>query len=536
MPTLYGAGAYTGSNPIGGGAGYQSEYSEGLAHFIVESWAELRSAAKEAKSDQEVWVPTTLTMPSGDDHPTFNPGVILASNLSGKLRNPYTVGGTGNYMSPILYASSNCVISGLILEGPGCFASTSDSRTNAAIRCVNGAKRVEVENCELVNFYQGGVYIYGGAPSPWNDDSSTGRHWIHHCRIHGMQRHGFGYGVQLEGGGSALIEACDFYDCRHFICGGYSNSYEIRYCTIDDSWYRSMGTGAPTGNTQLDAHGHGDTTAGYAGYHILIHHNILSANNTMYPPGKGSIGIRGIPRYECRVYNNWTKKTYKSGLHTETVNNPGGLAYLAGPAGGSWGGDTDLAKHNMYVYDNWYGAEPPPGDDQPEPPIEVNTPDIQVVSLVAPEVAVGDTYTVTATVENKGTGAGSADIEIGYISGATKRPLVTLPVDLEAGESAEVVRQAEATTAGDWTFYCGDLRAVLKVVVPPPPAPKFELSTVSASVIENSVSILAIVKNTGNADGTAFARLGDSARSVAIPAGGEVQVVFGLGVVSVAPA
>ena len=367
----YGAGAYTGSNPIGGDDGYVSPhgYSQATADYVVNTWAQFKSACGSATSGDVIWVPSgvTLTMASGDDHPTLKSGVVLASNrgqngaAGGKLKNPYIVGGTGNYMSPIVYASSNCVISGLTFEGPGCFASTTDSRTNAAIRCVAGSRRVEVENCEISNFYQGGVYISGGAPTPWNSDTSTGRHWIHHCRIHGMQRHGFGYGVQLESGGSALIEGCDFYDCRHFICGGYTNSYEIRYCTIADSWYRSMGTGAPTGNTQLDAHGHGDTTAGYAGYYMWMHHNTLSANNTIYPPGKGNIGIRGIPRYECRVYNNWTKKTYKSGgPYTETVNNPGGLAYLAGPEGGSWGTDTNLAKHNMYVYDNWYGTTAPP--------------------------------------------------------------------------------------------------------------------------------------------------------------------------------
>jgi hypothetical protein len=366
---LYGAGAYTGSNPIGGGPGYKSEYREGLAHYLVESWAELKSAVKEAGADKLVWVPNglTLKMASGDDHPTLKPGAILAScrGVNGaagaRLKNPYIVGGSGNYMSPIIFASSNSVLSGLTLEGPGCFASTSDSRTNAAIRCVNGAKRVEVAGCELVNFFQGGVYIYGGAPSPWNSDGDTGRHWIHHCKIHGMQRHGFGYGVQLEGGGSALIEACDFYDCRHFICGGFSNSYEIRYCVIGDSWYKNMGTGAPTGNTQLDAHGSGPSVAS-GGDYIWIHHNTLSANNTMYKAGKESIGIRGMPHHECLVHHNWSKKTYLTGLHSELKSYSNHLACLSQSGGGAVSGLV-FTDYNMRVYDNYYGAAAPPGED-----------------------------------------------------------------------------------------------------------------------------------------------------------------------------
>lgn len=366
---LYGAGAYAGSNPIGGGNGYVSEYREGLAHYIVDSWAELKSAVKEAGSDKLVWVPDglTLAMASGDDHPTLKPGAILASNrgvngaTGAKLKNPYTVGGSGNYMSPILYASSNSVVSTLTLEGPGCFASTDDPRTNAAIRCVSGAKRVEVAGCEIKNFFQGGVYIYGGAPSPWNSYGDSGRHWIHHCKIHGMQRHGFGYGVQLEGGGSALIEACDFYDCRHFICGGFTNSYEIRYCVIGDSWYKNLGTGAPTGNTQLDAHGSGPNVAS-GGDYIRIHHNTLSANNTMYRAGKESIGIRGKPIHECLVYNNWSKKTYLTGLHSETISASNHLACLSQSGGGAVSGLV-MPNYNMRVTDNWYGAAAPPGED-----------------------------------------------------------------------------------------------------------------------------------------------------------------------------
>jgi hypothetical protein len=372
MAALYGAGAYTGSNPIGGGSGYVSDhgFSLGTADYVVETWAEFKSACGSATSGKVIWVPAglTLTMASGFDYAVIPAGVAVASNrgaggaLGAKLKQPYAVGGTGHYMSPIIWPNSNCIISGLVLEGPGCFAAPDESKTNAAIRCVASSKRVEIENCELYNFYQGGLYLYGGRPSPWNLDSSVGRHWLHHCKVHGMQRHGFGYGVQVEGGSSVLAECCDFYACRHFIAGGNTgNCYEIRYCTIADSWYRSLGTGPITGNTQLDAHANSGSPAGM---YTWIHHNTLSNNSTLYPPGKESIGIRGIPSVECLVYNNWTKKTYLKGLHSETLSYSNHLACSSYEDGGAISG-ANMNTRKLWVYDNWYGLDNP--DDSHAP-------------------------------------------------------------------------------------------------------------------------------------------------------------------------
>ncbi len=396
---LYGAGAYSGSNPIGGGNGYVSShgYTQATADYVVTTWSAFKTAVAAATSGKVIWIPSgvTLVMNSGDDHPRLNTGVVVASNrgqngaVGGKIKNPYTVGGVGNYMSPCFYPRSNCVISGLTFEGPGCFAGTNDPRTNAALR-LDSTKRVEIENCEITNFFQGGIYCYGGKPSPWNSDTSTGRNWVHHCKIHGIQRHGFGYGLQVESEASALIECCDFYDCRHFIAltqtqagNGTGNCYEIRYCTINDSWYRSGGTGAPTGNTQLDAHGFGTSTSGYAGDYIWIHHNTLSANNTMYREGKENIGIRGKPRNECRVYNNWTKKTYKSGgPYSETQSMSNHLACTSAAGGGAV--SVNMNTYHLWVYDNWYGTVAPPGetDDTTTAPIAEFTAD--VTSGVAP--------------------------------------------------------------------------------------------------------------------------------------------------------
>jgi hypothetical protein len=365
--------------PIGGDDGYRQHYVQSDARYVVDTWAEFKLACSSAISGQLIWVPgeITLTMPSADDHPTAKAGVIVASDrglngsAGGRLYNPHTAGGEGNYMSPLFFASSNCIVSGLVLEGPGSFCKDTVSKTNAAIRIASGAKRVEVENCEIKNFFQGGVYMYGGRPSKWNDDSSAGRHWIHHCKIHGIQRHGFGYGCQIEGGASVLVECCDMFDCRHFVAGGYTdNCYEIRYSTIGDSWYKSYYedpvNGVNLGNTQLDAHGSGPNVAN-GGDYMWMHHNTLSANNTVYKPGQPSIGIRGKPEHECRIYNNWSQMDYLTGgPHTETVSKDDHLACLSQSGGGAISGLL-FASYNMHVYDNWYGLEPPPGDTTPEP-------------------------------------------------------------------------------------------------------------------------------------------------------------------------
>jgi hypothetical protein len=534
----YGTLAYTGTNPIGGGEGYVSQYDESHAHEAAESWTDLKKLAKEMGYQKEIWIPNNLVMHFGDDHPTFNPGVILASNRGvngapgAKLKNPFTVGGSGNYMSPIAYFSPNCVLSGLVLEGPGSFAATTDSRTNAAVRMTSGGHRVEIENCELLNFFQGGVYIPGGCPTPWNSDALDGRHWIHHSTIHGMQRHGFGYGVQVESGGSFLLEACIAYDCRHLVCAsqtagaGFGNCYELRFNIFGEAWYRYYGTGALHNNHQIDCHGFGASSAGSAGGYLWIHHNDFAANNTY--DNAPNVAVRGIPHFECRVWANRTRKLHdgKSGVFDETSLNQSFT--LRGSDGGDWNGSNDLAKYKMFVTDNQYGEWTVP--EPPEPPIEVNTPDIQVVSLEADEVIVGERYEVKATVTNAGNGAGEADITIGFVSGDKKFPLKTETVSLEPGASAIVLQSAIASTVGEWTFYCDAFTVVLRVVEPPPPVAILALTEVSATVIENSVSVSATVNNTGNAPGTATVTIEGGTYTVEVAAGESKPVEFTLGV------
>ncbi len=354
--SAYGAGAYTGSNPIGGGNGYVSRhgFSQAGAKYVVRDASQLRTALASATSGQVIWIPDgvviTVSVSNAAGMGTLKPGAVLASNrgqngaAGGKIKN--TANGV-SYMNPIVMASSNSIISGLRFEGPGGMCGTSGPN-NAAIRGVNGARRIEVENCEIGYFYTGGIYFYGGGMT-WNDDGSNGRHWVHHCYIHHIQRWGYGYGVSQEGACSFLVEACHFGPCRHQIMAqANSTGMEVRYCEFEDAVFA-----ASESSHQVDSHGGNASTSTTACRHISVHHNTFSANNMNW--GKPNVCIRGTVPYGAEIYNNWTKKLHsgQSGAFSETYANP---AFTV------WGGASGtLASYGVKVYNNWYGSTAPSG-------------------------------------------------------------------------------------------------------------------------------------------------------------------------------
>ena len=392
--TQYGAGAGTSSNPTGGGQGFRSShgYSQSSANYVVSTAGELTDAINRATSGQVIWIRggAVITL-SSEYAKTLKPGVALASNrgengaTGGKIKTTFRA---GSFMCPILWLSSNCVVSGVVFEGPGGVAATSGPR-NCALRGLRGAKRREIENCDIGEFAEGGIYFFGGGMA-WNDDSSNGRHWIHHCYIHNMQKHGFGYGISEEGGCSYLVEHCIFRACRHHIMAqaGYNN-YEVRYCDFGDSIYYI--SGKLYYNHQIDCHGAGASASPSAGGTLMVHHNTFSANG-----GHPNVGVRGIPARECRVYNNWTKKTTRSGLCSETA--PNAAFTLLASGGSAWGSSAAMSKYNMYVYDNWYGTAAPSGSNS------------------------GGTYTPDTDSGSNSGGTYTPDTDSGSSSGSTHTP------------------------------------------------------------------------------------------------------------------
>jgi PKD repeat protein len=372
----FGANANPTGNPIGGGNGYVSphDYVNATHDYTVTTLSELKSAISSATSGQIIWIPdgVTITISTIENagarkvlSKTVPDGVVLASSrgyngqAGGKIK--VTAKATG-YMTGIWFGS-NCVVSGLTFEGPSAFSS---SMQNCAIRCE--AEHLEVENCEIYNFCQGGIYFeppFAGYSIAWN---SPKRHWVHHCYIHGIQQHGMGYGVAEASDFSGcsiacLVEACKLYDCRHQISCTHGRGYnfEIRYCDIGDAWYYYNGNTSSTKkySCPIDAHGMGDSTSGYAGTHYEIHHNTFSSN-----PGKANIGVRGIPEDRFNIYNNWTKKTKHTGLYPsdgsyEIANVASSLVDMEGAEGGYVSYGNNMPAHNVYACNNWYGTTAP---------------------------------------------------------------------------------------------------------------------------------------------------------------------------------
>lgn len=473
MATLYGAGAYTGSNPIGGGNGYVSPhgYSQATADYVVTSLAQLQSALSAATSGKVIWIPNGVTITWSSTTGaigTLKAGAVLASNrgqdgvAGGQIK---ATGNAPSFMTPLIWASSNSVISGLQFVGPGSLTGTGGPR-NCAIRGVNSAKRIEVENCSISYFYEGGIYFNGGGMT-WNDDGPNGRHWVHYCNIHHVQKHGFGYGVSMEGACSYLVETCIIEHCRHLVMGqaGGVGSYEARYNIFGDADYRAGGTGAWYVNHQVDWHG-----SAYSCAYSLIHHNTFSANDRnelgQAQEPHTNVGVRGKAMYYCLVYNNWTKKTRnnQSGLFSETVVNSAFTALTNG--GDPLGSGYPLSSYNMQVYDNWYGPAAPPG----------GAPNPQVSTTAATNVE-RNTATLNGTIVSLGE---SSSVIVSFDWGLTTSYGNTTSGNLRTspGNFGESISGLLADTtyhfrakmiAGGSTYYGSDQQFATSEDVPNPP-------------------------------------------------------------------
>lgn len=472
----YGTLAYTGTNPIGPSDRYVSPLGidPSKARDHVVNVAELTQVLSEsAGSGRLVSIPegVTITVPNTSYGKTVKGGFILAG--PGDIKWNY-YGPTKGYMIPLLNMQEGSALSGPGLTGGGGYGHYGQGAGPCAIRA-SGQKGIIIENVDLTKFRGGGVWFGDGAATitDWLDDAQ--RNILRHVKISHIQQYGFGYGCGLQGGRqSFLIEASIIEKCRHLTMssGGTTTGYEVRYCILGDAVYADSDNGpASIQSHQIDAHGGGWLGQSYrCGKYLWVHHCDFSENVQFHR--KPNVCIRGRMADGGWAIIEWnrTLKNHGSGpsgayTDLETAGSEY-ICMLAEEEGAPWQGPKAFSSAGVIVRNNWYG--PPPSGDEPgeDPPINVNTADIRVVSLEAPVSAVGETYTVTATVENKGDGPGSADIVIGYMAGTVKRPLLTQNVDLEAGESKTVVRTAMATTPGDWTFYCGNLTAVLTVELP----------------------------------------------------------------------
>jgi hypothetical protein len=304
--------------PIGGGEGYRRIITEG--DYTVSTVEQLLESLAAAQPGQVVYVEpgfydvTTLVYAEEDFVLAIPEGVTLASNR-GHDGSRGAVIHSGHFGSRLVTVTGpNVRITGIWLMGPDAgwridhhrrsFSAEARERhaktwpdarspghqyyyrlpTSRAIRTTSDA--LEVDNCEI---------------SGWTAAVSLGNgigHHVHHCYIHHCQRHGLGYGVAHDPpyDGSGRAESITEYNLfnynRHSLksSGAPGAGYEARH-NVELGVSRS----AP-----VDMHGGRDRRddTDIAGDWMKVHHNTYRC-----PPR--AIGIRGVPREQAEIYNNW---------------------------------------------------------------------------------------------------------------------------------------------------------------------------------------------------------------------------------------
>lgn len=375
---LYGAGAYAdqASKPVGGllnpsrvyqtdryvitgtpAYGYHFSPNDSAVIARPTTLSGLTSALSGASSGDIIWIPGTASF-TASSKMTVPSGVIIASDrgLSGSRGGLINV--TGSPVG-VLSVGDNVTISGIRLIGNDAMRTSGGVGINAS-----GKVGLEVENCEIAKFAYWCIALKSKSMA-WD---AAGRAHIHHSLIYGSQKHGYGYGIDVDGT-SALIECNIFINNRHHISGQRTQSYEssltnyeARYNLFWETLY-FLNTGGTTTNVQVDQHGGNDSTswgnpespglAQQAGGVLKVHHN------TFYTNGQHeNVGVRGIPKTSCEVYRNVTSKTFSGGGGAHSESNPSNGSFCQRlenlPISQS-------AFIRMSVTDNLYG-----GDDSPQ--------------------------------------------------------------------------------------------------------------------------------------------------------------------------
>ncbi len=328
--------------PIGGGSGYQRILTDG--DYRVATVDELIEALKKAQPGEVVYVEPDAdidcaTLVFAEKLVLEIPeGVTLASNRGHEGSRGAMIYSDAFATRPLIRTlGPNVRITGLWIRGPDPKRRTEHA--GRSFRADRGDSKVqheyyyrfpvsegiyskfsglEVDNCEVSGWSHAGVHLWDGHD-----------HQIHHNYIHHNQMNGLGYGVCHGYGEEAvsLIEYNLFDYNRHSIAGTGKpgNAYEAA---------NNVELGVSLSHN-FDMHGGGDRRDGtnIAGHWMKIHHN------TFRGTGVAAIVIRGVPREQAEIYNNWL-------YHT------GPAKHVLRP----WptGGDTHVQSHN-----NAYGRQQP---------------------------------------------------------------------------------------------------------------------------------------------------------------------------------
>ncbi len=285
--------------PIGGGKGYKNIFTTG--DYIVFSVDELRVALKKAKSGEIVYVEEDADMDCtalvfAEKMVLEIPeGVTLASNRGYDASKGALIYSDAFATKPLIRALGPKVrITGLRIRGPD-----PKPRSLHIRRAHKYPKRkyyskfplsigirtyypgLEIDNCELSGWAHIAIALI-----------KSKDHHIHHNYIHHNQRDGLGYGV-CHSKAESIIEYNLFNYNRHSIAGTGKvlEAYEARHnVEIEHSLSHNF-----------DMHRGRDRGDGtdLAGEWLKIHHNTFRSKKVR------SLAIRGIPKEQADIHNNW---------------------------------------------------------------------------------------------------------------------------------------------------------------------------------------------------------------------------------------
>jgi hypothetical protein len=296
----------TDGNPIGGGYGYKTILQN--YDYLVSTNVEFLDALSKVKKNETIYLADNASIDlTGKSNLIIPANVTIASSRGKTLENE---GGlifkNDDPNATALFFPENGVrFTGLRLQGPSGFWAKvlSGGGITGSRGIYSNGGFLEVENCEIYNWSYAAIYI-NHAPGVV--------HNIHHNYIHDCVGP-LGYGIEM-GTGSPLIHANIFSRCRHAIAGiGQKDcSYEASYNIALESGHNYDGYAAHV----FDMHGsydHNDLIPpifAAAGSKIKIHHNTFSnprSDGTKKPSRNNvaDISIRGRPRNECEISNNW---------------------------------------------------------------------------------------------------------------------------------------------------------------------------------------------------------------------------------------
>ena len=307
-------------NPIGGGEGYKDIIARG--DYTVRTFDELRDALGNAKEGQVVFIPGDVEIDmTGRKRLSIPAGVTLASTRGHQGAEGALVFSDTQGVRGLFATAGDCVrIAGLRIRGP------HPHRTAVpdSLGILTTHFGFEVDNCDISAFACLAIYVRAGAR----------RAYVHHNYIHHNQRHGLGYGVDVDDS-DVLIEANLFDWCRHHICGGNGTAgtgYEARYniCRLNANGHL------------FDMHGQA-SGSGIAGDWMNIHHNTFMSKVQ-------SIGIRGTPSQGAKIHHNWFH-------NPDPVKAVFVIASVFGPGGNNWRMRSIGDEAHSRAYRNVYGAE-----------------------------------------------------------------------------------------------------------------------------------------------------------------------------------